>query len=92
MGVINDERMEGRVQAILIVTGLGAHTLEEVLPGAEKLHKQPKPVDKAPSVEEVLESESVDQAQFPPMPASNNLDLPAFLRRERYSGQGTHTG
>lgn len=30
-GVITDERMEGRVQVILIITGLGAPTLEETL-------------------------------------------------------------
>ena len=31
LGVINDERMEERVQVTLIVTGLGAPTLEETL-------------------------------------------------------------
>jgi cell division protein FtsZ len=33
MGVTHDERMTGRAQVILIVTGLGALTLEEVFPG-----------------------------------------------------------
>jgi cell division protein FtsZ len=33
MGVIHDESMTGRAQVILIVTGLGALTLEEVFPG-----------------------------------------------------------
>lgn len=92
MGVINDARMEGRVQAILIVTGLGAQTLEEVLPGAEKIHSQPRTVEKLPTVEEVLESKSEEPGQIPTVPASNNLDLPAFLRRERYTGQGYRTG
>jgi cell division protein FtsZ len=92
MGVINDARMEGRVQAILIVTGLGAHTLEEVLPGAEKIHSHPKPVEQISTVEEVIGSHAEESGQIPPVPASNNLDLPAFLRRERYTGQGLRTG
>ena len=33
MGVTHDERMTGRAQVILVVTGLGAPTLEEVFPG-----------------------------------------------------------
>jgi len=33
MGVTQDERMTGRAQVILVVTGLGAPTLEEVFPG-----------------------------------------------------------
>jgi cell division protein FtsZ len=32
-GVINDERMEGRAQMILMITGLGGQPLEEALPG-----------------------------------------------------------
>ncbi len=38
MGVSSDERMTDRTQVILVVTGIGAKSLEEVLPGAEKLH------------------------------------------------------
>jgi len=33
MGVTHDERMTGRAQVILVVTGLGAPTLEDVFPG-----------------------------------------------------------
>jgi cell division protein FtsZ len=41
MGVINDQRMQGRVQVILVITGLGAPTLEETfssvqIPSAQK--------------------------------------------------------
>jgi cell division protein FtsZ len=32
-GVINDERMDGRAQVILMITGLGSSTMEEALPG-----------------------------------------------------------
>ncbi len=35
-GVINDERMEGRAQVILMITGLGSSTLEEALPGFKR--------------------------------------------------------
>lgn len=90
MGVINDPRMVGRVQAILIVTGLGARTLEEVLPGAEKLHMR-KPDEFAPKEIPAENNELLIGEPEPPrighIPAANDLDLPAFMRRERYSGQ-----
>ena len=35
MGFNNDTRMDDRVQVILVVTGLGAQTLEEIIPGFE---------------------------------------------------------
>ncbi len=37
MGVSHDERMTERTQVILVVTGIGAKSLSDVLPGAEKL-------------------------------------------------------
>ena len=36
MGVINDERMQGRVQVTLVITGLGSTTLEEAMSGVNK--------------------------------------------------------
>ncbi|MBN2499904.1 MAG: cell division protein FtsZ, partial [Anaerolineales bacterium] len=38
LGVTNDERLCDRTQVILIVTGLGAPSLEELLPGAERIN------------------------------------------------------
>ena len=35
MGFNNDDRLEDRVQVILVVTGLGAQTLEDIIPGFE---------------------------------------------------------
>jgi cell division protein FtsZ len=35
MGFNNDNRLEERVQVILVITGLGAQSLEEILPGFE---------------------------------------------------------
>lgn len=87
MGVIHDQRMSGRVQAILIVTGLGARTLEEVLPGAEKLHVRKLANEEVTAeVEELVQPQS-EPSTFGHIPAANDLDLPAFMRRERYSGQ-----
>lgn len=37
MGVSHDERLNERAQVILVVTGIGAKSLSEVLPGAEKV-------------------------------------------------------
>lgn len=91
MGVINDKRMNGRVQAIIIVTGLGARTLEEVLPGSEKITSKPKQVEEIHSVQQVIEAEA-DSSSLPQIPAGNDLDLPAFMRRERYTGHAFRTG
>ncbi len=97
MGVINDIRMNGRVQAILIVTGLGARTLEDILPGAEKLNRVTNnpvkqiPVESNNQVTDLINSEAEwkTNAKIPP---GNNLDLPAFMRRERYMGQSFGSG
>jgi len=40
LGFNNDERLQDRVQVILVITGLGAQTLEEILPGSEKTIKE----------------------------------------------------
>jgi cell division protein FtsZ len=93
MGVINDESMQDRVQLTLVVTGLGAPTLEEAMSGVSK------PVQKEPVVEKPSEPPPVEQIPITPTPKAmpfqgptneatyTNLDLPAFLRRRaRISG------
>jgi cell division protein FtsZ len=40
MGVVNDDRMVNRAQVILIVTGIGAQPIEDVLPGAEMINQR----------------------------------------------------
>jgi cell division protein FtsZ len=100
MGVINDKRLNGRVQAILIVTGLGARPLEEFLIGSEKIQKPSIPaqheIEKPVAVQEILDAEAdiarQTENKLTPIPTSNNLDLPAFLRRERYTGHSLQTG
>lgn len=90
MGVVNDERLEDRVETILIITGLGAPTLEETLsnihPQTRSIHlppeSNPNPVDTYPEAAQLeptqpaapLRAQSVN---------TNDLDIPAFLRRMR---------
>jgi cell division protein FtsZ len=93
MGIINDDRMESRVQVTLVVTGLGAPTLEETVtdlvqpelssPQVPDRGYQPQttiPTSGRPPVEAVPISQPLNTAT-----ASNNLDLPAFLRRRNRS-------
>jgi len=89
MGVINDERMEDRVQVTLIITGLGAPTLEETLSGVAR----PRPIEPAiqqPSPAPVISEQPTLDVPLAPLtasPSANDIDLPAFLRkRMRYSG------
>jgi len=86
LGFNNDERMEDRVQVIMVITGLGAHTLEEVLPGAENLPTTLRFTHSLPF------KDNSEQIQIPSVPLSSfdrittDLDLPAFMRqKERYT-------
>lgn len=90
MGVMNSERMANRVQVILVITGIGATTLEEAL----AMPKKPKMVENGPAqpqppapVAHLPTGSRIPTAA--PLPAidSTNLDVPAFLRRRsRISG------
>ncbi|UYN89372.1 MAG: cell division protein FtsZ [Anaerolineales bacterium] len=72
MGVSSDERMTERTQVILVVTGIGAKSLEEVLPGAEKLH--PVAVTAAPA--KVVAKAAVPAMAAVGMPAEmNGMDV-----------------
>ena len=94
MGVINDERMHGRVQVTLVVTGIGAPTLEEAMSSVVST-EEPEPILEKPTDTPLV---TKPQLETPPTwirpanqdlttPTSTNLDLPAFLRRRlRYSG------
>jgi cell division protein FtsZ len=79
MGVIQDERMEGRTQVIMIATGLGGQPLESVMPIAG--------IKKEPMHEEQdydLPNEEMAAGAIPlslMANTGNNLDVPAFLRR-----------
>jgi len=69
MGVINDDRMQGRVQVILMVTGLGSPTLEETLSGVSPTVS----LEDKPSL--TLSSASLASSL-------HDQDLPAFLRQQ----------
>ncbi len=94
LGVINDDRMEDRVQVILVITGLGAPTLEETMSSVKK--SEPEPVKAVPTSEPLRESIRAVKpvAPAPSAPAhaeltnsiNQNLDIPAFMRRRtRYA-------
>jgi cell division protein FtsZ len=69
MGVINDDRMQGRVQVILMITGLGSPTLEETLSCVSPAI----PLEDRPAL--TLNS----SASF--ATSIRDQDLPAFLRQ-----------
>ncbi len=86
MGTICDQRMRDRVQVILVVTGLGASPLEEVMPGIEKRAAAPKGEVAAIPAPPALDETQVLHASA----VATNLDLPAFLRRQsRFASQQT---
>jgi cell division protein FtsZ len=73
MGSTQNPHMNERVQVNVVITGLGAQTLEDIIPGYEK-KTEPEP---EPETEVVTRS-----LTKPTLPIStDNLDLPAFLRR-----------
>jgi len=95
LGVINDDRMEDRVQVILVITGLGAPTLEETMSSVKK--SEPEPIKAVPHPEPLREpvgaAEPVAPAPSAPTRTefsnsiNQNLDIPAFMRRRtRYAG------
>lgn len=93
-GVINDPNLNGRVEAILIVTGLGALPIEKAIPGAERYLAEIKAIpesrisDRQPEYAGVQANRNTHSAQrgytFTPAKSpvdSSNLDVPAFLRK-----------
>lgn len=83
MGVSHDERMSERAQVILVVTGLGAKTLADVLPGSEKIGavagnqiEIEADVVAAPQTMQIVESEPATRVDI-----LNDLDVPAFMRK-----------
>jgi cell division protein FtsZ len=89
MGVVNDERFYDRVEVILVVTGLGASPIEDTLPGfsSKSSSNISAPIlTSEPKNKELTEAQPRKVSQeFITAPASNDLDIPAFLRRARQS-------
>lgn len=93
-GVINDPNLNGRVEVILIITGLGALPIEKAIPGAERFLTEIKTMADTPvqipqpayaGVENSAPQASSQRGYtFTPArtpAASSNLDVPAFLRK-----------
>lgn len=76
MGATQDSRFENRAQATLIITGLGAVPLEEVIPGAEKATSIEPPSAELETIKP--QKPSFNQSHI----NTDNLDIPAFLRRK----------
>lgn len=75
LGTTQRVGMADNVQVNLVITGLGAQTLEDVLPGSEVKRKQPEYPSK-------VERRSLLQPVQTVSP--DNLDMPAFLRRQSH--------
>lgn len=92
-GLITDQRMEDRVQLILIVTGIGTETPAEVevshpaeVYQAPTRYAQPQQNYKAEPVPQSDPKELNLNTYTPRVETSNNLDVPAFLRRRQTAG------
>jgi cell division protein FtsZ len=86
LGVVNDPKLQDRVEAILVITGLGSPTLEETLSKVEgRRIPVVKPVNQASNLVDVnppqYPIENSWEEEF--TVSSNDLDIPAFLRRGR---------
>ena len=96
-GVVTDECLSNSTEVILVVTGLGAIALEDTLTGYKSpkendarpvLEEVALPVGETQvnSKEEPSRRSLTSEANLPQSPnlsQTNNLDLPAFLRRPR---------
>jgi len=94
LGVVNDERLEERVQVILVVTGLGSPTLEEALSRVDKSYRlipnsEPESVETSqsrpayPLSQPAQPTPSRESLSTPLTINAGDLDIPAFLRRAR---------
>ena len=96
LGFNNDNRLDEKVQVILVITGLGAQTLEDIIPGSEQkisekvvdpleefMFDVPEPTPDLDNDQEDKESETVPFTSSPKnnLAVQSDLDIPAFLRR-----------
>lgn len=93
MGVVNEDTMRDKVQVILVITGLGAVSLEEMMPGFRPARRLSEEMQTPETAREQEEAAHVIEKALPrpstplrsslPAAASTNLDIPSFLRRPR---------
>lgn len=89
LGVISNECMTDRVQVTLIITGLGAPSLEEAFSGVSRQvqNASPAPQPQATQPAQQPAAPAIPVVEFIATPNNNDLDIPAFLRRRaRYAG------
>ena len=89
MGVINDDQMMGRVQVILVVTGIVSPSLETTISRPAIKEAATVKVENAPvpKLAEALPVGAYNLERLQEFPEPTNLDLPAFLRkRVKYDG------
>ncbi len=83
-GVITDERMDDRVQVILVLTGIGATSVDKEASTSAEFETETATQPMEVSAESVLINPFVPSTENQLEMASNsvNLDIPAFLRRK----------
>lgn len=83
-GVIHNDGMEDRAQVILIVTGLGATTLEQALPGSERIigRQNQAAVEQAPVSQDAAQPVPADNTYANPQ-AIPVTSRPAFAQSQR---------
>lgn len=83
-GVINDPRMEDRVQLILVLTGLGGTSLEQARQDVAETMVEPikkVTVEKIPEFP-FLMADGVTQEEGDNSDPDSDIDIPAFMRRK----------
>lgn len=83
MGITNDERMQGRVQAILVLTGLGAQSLEEAFKevSQSRLNLNENSSSNQPITHREILSQPLSLQDLQTSPFTSDLDVPAFIRK-----------
>ena len=92
-GLITDQRMEDRVQLILIVTGIGSENPAQVeiskpadVYQAPSRYAQPQTTSRPERAPQAAPQELNPNSYTPHVDTTNNLDVPAFLRRRQSTG------
>jgi cell division protein FtsZ len=78
LGVMHDEQMEDRTQVILVITGLGAPTLEETMSGISRAAAQPVQVTRQATQDQAGQN-PVGQRSYEPPAAAAHLPQPGTL-------------
>ena len=86
-GLMTDDRLQDRCQVILIITGLGGHSVRERFPCPSRLLSNPSRCKPRSWLTSRLSPTARIIRQRERNNALTNLDMPAFIRR-RYRTNG----